>query len=93
MKNSLVCKTISLTKIRIFVPYKQTKTNDMIYLRKKTSGNFEISDKENATEKFKTQKAFKLQFNDYSVGKIIKAKYSRSQTYFGTVAEFLKFIK
>ena len=29
MKNSLVCKTISLTKIRIFVPYKQTKTNDM----------------------------------------------------------------
>ena len=24
-KNSLVCKTISLTKILIFVPYKQTK--------------------------------------------------------------------
>ena len=65
----------------------------MIYLREKRTGNFEISDKENATDKFKTQKAFKLQFNDYSVGRIIKAKYSKSQTYFGSVAEFLQFIK
>ena len=66
----------------------------MIYLREKRSGNFEISNKENSTIKFKTQKAFKEWYkNNYRYGKIIKATYSRSQTYFNSAQEVINFIK
>jgi len=65
----------------------------MIYLREKRTGNFEISNKQDCTHKYKTQKAFREDFHNNSVGRIIKAKYSKSQTYFGSVAEFLQFIK
>lgn len=66
----------------------------MIYLREKRSGNFEISNKENSTIRFKTYKSFKEWYKDnYRHGKIIKAIYRKSQTYFSNADEFLNFIK
>ena len=70
-----------------------------IYLRQKRSGNYEFSNKDNYTHKFKTQKSFKefyennLKRRNYSGNKIIKACYSRSQTYFYDCQEVLTFIK
>ena len=65
-----------------------------IYLREKKSGNFEFSNKENATLAFKTQKSFKEFYKSrYRYGKIIKSTYSKSQTYFSDVQEAIDFIK
>ena len=76
-----------------------------IYLREKKSGNFEFSYKEEATHKFRTQKAFKEFYNNsrryYSgsgrfqkyFGYIVKATYSQAQTYFNTPEEVLEYIK
>lgn len=70
----------------------------MIYLREKRSGNFEISNKENSTVQFKTQKSFKAWYDlngqsYFGKGKIIKATYSRSQAYFANAQEVIDFIK
>lgn len=67
----------------------------MIYLREKRSGNFELSNKEEATIKFKTQKAFKewyVKKIGYSQ-RIIKTTYRKSQTYFTSSIEVIGFIK
>lgn len=74
-----------------------------IYLKENKAGNFKFSNRKNATESFKTQKAFKNWYNpQYNSSKyatqkhsnaIIKATYSQSQTYFSDATEVLKFIK
>jgi|19_taG_2_1085344.scaffolds.fasta_scaffold00221_20 hypothetical protein len=67
----------------------------MIYLREKRSGNFEISNKKEATVKI-FKKNFSSFWNDNIKRrrkKIIKGTYSKSQTYFSTSAEFLNYIK
>lgn len=56
-----------------------------IYLREKKSGNFEFSNRKQANLKFSTKKEFKKWFDEqhrYYSGRIIKATYSRSQTYY-----------
>ena len=68
-----------------------------IYLRQKESGNFELSNRENHTHKFTTWKALNAWFND-SVndlygGRVIKAEYRLSQTYFNSFDELKTFIK
>lgn len=68
-----------------------------IYLRQKRSGNFEFSDKRESTHKFNSKKAL-LEFwnknmNGYFAKKVIKATYSRSQTYFDNFNEFWNNIK
>lgn len=53
-----------------------------IYIREKRSGNFEFASRENATLKFKTKKEFKQWFEELRYGRLIKATYRFSQTYF-----------
>jgi len=73
-----------------------------IYLREKKSGNFELSNKLEATHKFKTQKEFKewykpeywsRRYGQKHYKAIVKATYSQSQTYFSNADEVLTFIK
>jgi len=57
-----------------------------IYIREKRSGNYEFSNRAEATHKFKSKKTFKKWFDNCCGGyrgKLIKATYSRSQVYFG----------
>lgn len=87
-----------------------------IYLRQKNSGNFEVSNKQEATHSFKTKKElisfFDGEYTDSETineltgkplrkrishpktsGKIIKATYSQSQTYFSSGLDFYKSLK
>jgi len=68
-----------------------------IYLREKRTGNFEITVKGNSTHKFSTKKSFVEFFkNDLRTNggsRLIKATYSRSQTYFCTSDEVFQSIK
>jgi len=64
-----------------------------IYLRQKRSGNFELSTRENHTHKFTTWKALHAWFNDLYRGRVIKAQYRLSQTYFNSFDELKTFIK
>ncbi len=73
-----------------------------IFLRKKSSGNFEfVAKKEDATHIFNTIDELRQwcknprQDNGLWFGKLIKATYSRSQTYFSTFNfdEIEKFVK
>ncbi len=74
-----------------------------IYLKELRSGNFEISNKEEASHKFATQKAFK-EFYRPSFGSgsgrfqktfraLIKASYRMSQTYFMNADEAILYFK
>ena len=84
---------------------KQFKTNIMktIYLKELRSGNFEISNKKEATHKFATQKAFKEFYRpsfrrgsgrfQKTFGALIKASYRLSQTYFITADEAILYFK
>ena len=75
----------------------------IIYLRQKKSGNFEITeDSKKATHKFKTQKSFREWYEgEYDrkgqiscrTGKIIKATYRLSQTYFYSAQEVIDHCK
>jgi len=54
-----------------------------IYLRTKRSGNYEFSNRKESDLKFKTKKEFKNWYeNKRGSGRIIKATYRLSQTYF-----------
>jgi len=64
-----------------------------IYLRQKRSGNFEFSNRQEATEKFTTKKSFIDFTKSIYDGKIIKATYRMSQTYFYNGTEAYDFIK
>jgi hypothetical protein len=74
-----------------------------IYIKELRSGNFEISNKKEATHSFKTQKAFREFYKPtfYSgagrfqktFGALIKASYKMSQTYFTTADEALAYFK
>jgi hypothetical protein len=64
-----------------------------IYLRQKRSGNYELSNRKNHTHKFTTWKALKEFFDTIYFGRIIKAEYRLTQTYFNTFDELKTFIK
>lgn len=74
-----------------------------IYLKELRSGNFEISNKKEATHKFPTQKAFREFYNPKFLSgtghyqktfrALIKASYRLSQTYFITADEAILYFK
>jgi len=64
-----------------------------IYLRQKRSGNYELSNRKNHTSKFTTWKALSAWYNDLYYGRIIKAEYRLTQTYFNSFDELKTFIK
>lgn len=79
-----------------------------IYLRKLKSGNYELSNKKDATEKFNTKKALKeffeslknkttnvwdRHYQEFKPCRIVKAKYSQTQTYFESFTELYNYIK
>lgn len=64
-----------------------------IYLRQKRSGNYELSNRKNHTSKFTTWKSLKEFFDTIYFGRIIKAEYRLTQTYFNTFDELKTFIK
>ena len=68
-----------------------------IYLRQKRSGNYELSNRKNHTSKFTTWKSLSAWYNDLyygrRTGRIIKAEYRLTQTYFNTFEELKTFIK
>ena len=55
---------------------------ETIFIRKKRSGNFEFTNEKSATHVFFSTSEFKAWFENLKFGKLIKAAYSRSQTYF-----------
>lgn len=66
-----------------------------IYLKQLRSGNFEFSNKEESSVKFENENIFK-NFVDEQLkhnNRIIKARYSRSQTYFFSGQDALFYIK
>ena len=80
-----------------------------IYVKRKKSGNYEFSNREEATLKFRTQKSFKDWFHNvmrkeststwdrihrkFKGAQLIKASYSQSQTYFFSADEALDYLK
>lgn len=79
-----------------------------LYVKKLKSGNYEITNRDNFTEKFTTKKSL-LEFwtriqreksnvwnrRSYSFkpARIVKARYSQSQTYFNSFDELYKIAK
>lgn len=59
-----------------------------IYLRQKKSGNFEFSNKKEATISFKTKKDFREWFESLRYDKLIKATYRKSQVYYNSNFDF-----
>lgn len=80
-----------------------------IYLNKKRSGNYEISNRANATIKFNTIKSLNNWFDNtllkektnqwdkinycYKNARVVKATYSQTQTYFNSAKELYAFTK
>ena len=68
-----------------------------IYLRRKSSGNYEIvtskANQKEHTHKFRTWEALKEFCWDLRGCKVIKAEYRVSNTYFNSFAELKAFIK
>jgi hypothetical protein len=64
-----------------------------IYLREKKSGNFELSNRQEHTHKFKTWTALQDFYRNLYGSKIIKAEYSRSTIYFNSFNQLKALIK
>jgi len=64
----------------------------MIYLRRKRTGNYELTNEDNATEKVAKKNFVKWYNKNRCGGRIIKATYRKSQTYFASAEEVLKFV-